>query len=135
LKRRVLGQREAGISTRSINTRITGVKAYPRWRGDSCCPQKLKCTNKVLLVFTSTQIKAILGCKPKSDTGKRLLILVQLILDTGLRIDEALTLKWESVDFDNLVVKVRGKGDKERIIPFSVDFRKIIEDVPPIVES
>jgi len=45
-------------------------------------------------------------------------------LDTGCRIDEMLTLERGSVDFDNMLVTVIGKGDKERIIPISIEGRK-----------
>jgi hypothetical protein len=47
-----------------------------------------------------------------------------LLLDAGLRIDEALGLKLVDVDFDNLLVTVFGKGQKERRIPFSFEMRK-----------
>lgn len=43
-----------------------------------------------------------------------------------MRINEALTLHGEDVCFENLLVKVRGKGDKERVIPFSLELRKIL---------
>ncbi len=49
-----------------------------------------------------------------------------LLIDTGVRINEALTLKNQNVDFDNLLVTVMGKGGKERIIPISAELRKIM---------
>ena len=48
------------------------------------------------------------------------------MIDTGCRIDEGRTLKWDAVDFDNLIIKVVGKGNKERIVPMSVELRKIL---------
>lgn len=33
LKRWVIGSREAGNSARSVNTRITGINAYLKWKG------------------------------------------------------------------------------------------------------
>ena len=45
-------------------------------------------------------------------------------IDTGCRIEELLTLKRVNVDFDSLVMKVSGKGKKERIVPFSIELRR-----------
>ena len=49
-----------------------------------------------------------------------------LLLDTGLRISEALGLTWERVDLDNLVLKVLGKGGKHRVVPISFECRKLL---------
>jgi integrase/recombinase XerD len=46
------------------------------------------------------------------------------MMDTGVRIQQALTLKRRKVDFDNCLITVKGKGNKERTIPFSVELRK-----------
>jgi integrase/recombinase XerC/integrase/recombinase XerD len=37
----------------------------------------------------------------------------------GLRKDEALSLKWDNVDFFRRTLDVTGKGSKERIIPMT----------------
>ena len=47
-----------------------------------------------------------------------------LILDTGLRISEALNLRRGDGNADNLILKVFGKGQKERLVPFSPKLRK-----------
>lgn len=46
-------------------------------------------------------------------------LLVALLVDTGLRISEALTLELRNIDLKNLQVKVLGKGSKERLVPIS----------------
>jgi integrase/recombinase XerD len=48
------------------------------------------------------------------------------ILDTGCRVQELLDARVEDFNFDDLLVNVVGKGDKERRIPFSVDLRRIL---------
>jgi len=47
-----------------------------------------------------------------------------LTLDMGLRVSETLHLRHADVDFDNLILKVFGKGQKERLVPFSPELRK-----------
>lgn len=49
--------------------------------------------------------------------------LVQLLLSTGLRVEEAIGLKKHHVDLtDRFVFVESGKGDKDRIVPFDRDF-------------
>jgi integrase/recombinase XerD len=52
--------------------------------------------------------------------------MVSLALDTGCRVSELVGLKRTALDFENLIVSVRGKGDKERIVPISIECRKIL---------
>lgn len=47
-----------------------------------------------------------------------------LLLDTGLRIDEALRLDRGNVDLHNCMARVRGKGNRERLVPMSLECRK-----------
>lgn len=47
------------------------------------------------------------------------LTLFVLLYDTGMRLSEALNLKIEDVDLQRKLVKVTGKGNKQRIVPIS----------------
>lgn len=53
---------------------------------------------------------ALLGWKPRTFPDFQLYALMRMLLDTGLCIREALELRREEIDFENLLVKVRGKG-------------------------
>jgi integrase/recombinase XerD len=61
---------------------------------------------------------------PKQFGQCRVHVAVILILDCGLRISEVLHLRRSDIDFDNTVLKVFGKGQKERLVPFSPELRK-----------
>jgi integrase/recombinase XerD len=52
--------------------------------------------------------------------------LLMLLVDTGLRISEACSIKKDNVRLDELYIKVEGKGNKERIVPISPQTRDII---------
>ena len=41
-----------------------------------------------------------------------------LLLDTGLRLGEALTLEPEHVDLEAMALRVVGKGQRVRLVPF-----------------
>ncbi len=71
-------------------------------------------------------IQKIIAWKPRDYCGRRLHAIMLSLADTGCRIDELLCLKWTDVDFDNLLVTVTGKGNKQLKIPFSLELRKYL---------
>jgi len=50
--------------------------------------------------------------------------LLLTLLDTGLRIGDVLGLERANLDVENFVLRVVGKGNKERLVPISVECRK-----------
>ncbi len=99
-------------------------------------PRQSKILPKVLSV---EQIDSLLD---SIDTSKPLGIrdraLFELIYSCGLRISEASGLLVSNLHFDENIILVRGKGDKERIVPFGevADFwlrRWLFEVRPSIV--
>ena len=50
--------------------------------------------------------------------------LLYLLIDTGCRVSEALKLTRKAIDFENLLVTLKGKGSKERRVPISIECRK-----------
>jgi integrase/recombinase XerD len=55
----------------------------------------------------------------RSVHGLRDRALMMLMLDSGLRVSEALSLEANRIDWMNCVLTVMGKGRKERSVPFS----------------
>jgi len=43
-------------------------------------------------------------------------VMIRLFLDTGLRLKEMIKLEWRNINLQTGKLKVRGKGDKERVI-------------------
>jgi len=114
-----------------VNAYIRGISSFLSWCAENghCPPIKLKALKqqqRVLKTFTDDQIQVFLKWRPKTLTEKRMKVLICLLLDTGMRISEALALNTDALDFGNLLIKIRGKGDKERLIPMSAELRKML---------
>lgn len=145
LSEMVLGMRQKGRKETGCNLIIRTINGYLHWasgREGRCGPgcnhpkaKKLKEAQVVMPTFTSAQIKALIRYKPRTLFDKRLHLLILFLLDTGCRISEALTLHVSDVDLDNLLVKLNGKGRKQRVVPFSMELRarlfKTIKDIQP----
>jgi integrase/recombinase XerD len=128
----VVGLRDSGVSPISCNTYCRALNAYLRWlheegyASDLLRIAPLKTERKILATFSRPQVDAFLRFRPKTSSGLRLHALVALLLDTGLRIEEALSLRREQLDLENLLVKVKGKGEKHRVVPMSFELRKVL---------
>ena len=66
--------------------------------------------------------------KRTDDYAKRDQAILELLFASGLRAQEAITLKKEQLDLTERIVHVIGKGDKERIVPFSETAQKALSD-------
>jgi len=82
-----------------------------------------KPSNRVPYSYTAEQAKIILEelhAMTGSSNRRKMQIaaLLYLILDTGLRISEAIHLRPCDIDFHERMIRVIGKGDRERVVPF-----------------
>jgi integrase/recombinase XerD len=113
LKQVVIRMREKGLRPTGCNSAIRSINAYLKWLGSPLKIPQMKEPNHVLPAYTPQQVQLLLGWKPKKTTGYRLSTFIAFLADTGCRIDEALSLYWKDVDFDNLLVLLHGKGSKD----------------------
>ena len=60
--------------------------------------------------------------------GKRLLAMVELMYATGMRVSELVELPYAAAARDPQMLIVRGKGDKERLVPLSDPARDALRD-------
>src|ERR1041385_3533950 len=132
LNNAIIAMRESGKSAACVNAYIRGLRPFVNWLvenghlPDRLKLKKLKCEEKAIRTFSDAHIRALLSYKPKRRTDHRLLALLTLLADTGVRINEALTLMRGAVDLENLLMDVKGKGSKVGRIPFSIEARKVL---------
>jgi site-specific recombinase XerD len=84
----------------------------------------LRVERKTLTTFSDLDLRKLINFHPSDHTERRAWTMALLTLDCGLRIDEVMGLERASVDLDALVLKVVGKGTKERQVPISPEGRK-----------
>jgi len=82
--------------------------------------KKIRQPRKIVRTFSEMQVKAMLE-KPARDTfvGARDYMFMLLLLDTGMRLSEALDLRFANLDLEEMTARVLGKGNKERRVGLS----------------
>jgi len=128
----VIGIRQSGLSVGATNAYIRGLNSYFSWLFENGHTTEhfklkaLKAEQKVMKTFSDEQLKLLVSFRPKTFAEHRLHTLICLLIDTGIRIEEALQIDRSKFDFENLLLTVRGKGKKERIVPISIELRKVL---------
>ncbi len=133
---------EANINPKSVNRKIASLKAFYKFllRGkkvDKNPTLKIKApkVKKSLPVFVSESgITELLDQfeYPDGFTGIRDKLVIELLYGTGIRLSELLNLKEQQIDILNGTIKVKGKGNKERIIPLNSSLIHLIKDYQSI---
>lgn len=122
--------RERGMSPGGCNCYIRSVNSFLTWLhteehlAERLRVKLLRNPRQSIQPFSDVEISRLLARKPKGLMDLRAWTFVVTLLDTGCRIDELLTLERANVDFDNLLLTVRGKGNKTRKVPISEECRK-----------
>jgi integrase/recombinase XerD len=89
--------------------------------------------------LTEREVEALLVAPDASEPlGARDRAMLELMYASGLRVSEIAGLPRDSVDLDARILRVRGKGGKERLVPFGKSaegwIRRYLEDVRPALD-
>ncbi len=124
---RYFAVRHAATKATSANRRLTVFKRYFRWalreRLLSADPtlklQSAKQALRVPKVMSESQVEALLAA-PSEDTplGLRDRAMLELMYASGLRVSELVGMKTFHLGLNEGVLRVMGKGNKERLVPF-----------------
>ena len=125
-KRRVGELRERGVSSITVNSYLRCINAFWKWQGKDWKIRRLKEEQQILATFTPDHVHRLVHWKPIGRNQTRAHTIAMVALDTGLRVSELLGLTSQDVDLDNLVLLVHGKGNKQRLVPVSVELRKVL---------
>jgi integrase/recombinase XerD len=87
-----------------------------------------KLVQKVISPLSDQEIYLILHAFNPSDVIQfRDQVIFMILLDTGLRMGELLNLKMIDVQLDQGLLKVLGKGKKERLVPMGNKSQKVLQ--------
>jgi integrase/recombinase XerC/integrase/recombinase XerD len=87
-----------------------------------------KLVQKVISPLSDQEISSILHAFNASNSIHfRDQVIFMLLLDTGLRMGELLNLRMKDVQLDQGLLKVLGKGKKERVVPMGNKSQKVLQ--------
>jgi integrase/recombinase XerD len=143
---RYFSARHAATKATSANRRLTVFKRYFRWAlrehliaaDPTLKLQSAKQALRVPKVMSEAQVEALLAA-PDDGTplGQRDRAMLELLYASGLRVSELVGLKTFHVGLNEGVLRVMGKGSKERLVPFGQVARewivKYLADARPAI--
>jgi integrase/recombinase XerC len=129
---------ESGITPRSVNRKITTLKTYYRYlvREGEIVENPM---SKILSPKTSSRLPVFV----EEDNMQKLFdevefgegfeamrdrLIIELLYNTGMRVSELTALREEDIDQSGQQLKVTGKRNKQRIIPFTANMGRKMEE-------
>ena len=123
---------QRGLERKTVHNRIAALRSFYRWgmrqgffKSNPFKSISLPRLKKSLPVFlTEAQVERLLAAPLKrQEAGSspaqcaRDSLMLELLYGAGLRISELCSLTWEKVDWERGLLKIFGKGRKERLCP------------------
>lgn len=113
------------VGAKTINRHIVSIKNYFKYLEKNNFISSnvttditgLKTPKKMPRVLSVDEIDKLLDIKVKDAYSYRNKAMLELMYSSGLRVSELLNLVINNIDFDMNLVRVFGKGAKERIVP------------------
>lgn len=124
----IIYKREKGLNPRSVNRHLAAARSLfdflCRFKGLEVNPahaiKNLKTAKVLPLFITEEKMDLLIDNFLPGDSFKqmRTRIAILVFYHTGMRCQELADLSDEKIDFNSSTLKVVGKGNKERFIPF-----------------
>jgi len=84
-------------------------------------------TRKIITTFSTAQLQALISViNLSTPVGQRNLAMLLLMLDSGMRVSELCGIELGDLRLEEGIVKVLGKGNKERLIPIGRQVQKML---------
>jgi site-specific recombinase XerD len=134
-------------ATATVNVHVAAMRAWSQWLVACGYLAENPAVNLKLVSqvqsdapepLSNTSVNALLREVRRSRHGKRDNAIVQMLLETGMRIGECQALHWQDITFKErmgMVLIRSGKGNKARTIPLNRSIRSaLVEYAAPILD-
>lgn len=128
---------QSGISSKTINRKLATLKSFYKFLKREAIIEILptskliapKVAKKLPEFVPEKQIENLLNDFEFEDTidGVRDNLIIEFLYGTGIRLSELINLHELDVDLNSKLVKVLGKGNKERLIPLNAELVNLIK--------
>ncbi len=124
-----------GLSGHAVNTYLRAIRAFWSWllreeiiTSNPFSKVKVpKPPRKVISTFSEKQLNSIFkSINTATPAGFRDWTMILMLLDTGLRASELVGLTMNNVNLEEGMVKVFGKGSKERVVPIGAKVQRAL---------
>ena len=132
---------DIGISARSQARIISGIRSFYRFlltedymeKDPTELLESPKIGQKLPEVMTVNEVNNLINSIDLSKAeGQRNRAMLEVLYSCGIRVTELITLRYSNIYFDEQFIIVRGKGDKQRLVPISekaiLDIRNYLID-------
>lgn len=124
------------VGAKTINRHIVSIKNYFKYLeknniigvNPTTDITGLKTPKKMPRVLSVEEIDKLLDIELKDAYSYRNKAMLELMYSSGLRVSELLNLTINNIDFDMNLVRIFGKGSKERIVPIDDIATKYLYD-------
>ena len=114
-----------GLEVSTVNRHISSLKSFFNYLVDESIIKvspieevsSLKKTKKLPKYLSISEVDKLLNIPLNSEFDYRNKAMLELMYGTGLRVSELVSIEYSNIDFENSIIRVNGKGKKERIIP------------------
>jgi integrase/recombinase XerC/integrase/recombinase XerD len=127
---------EEPLSAATVHGHVRTIRAFFSWltaegiidSNPALALKPPKVPRKVVSTLSDSEINAIVSSlHPSIPSDARNQTIFMLLLDTGLRIGELISLTLDNVNMDEGLLKVMGKGSKERIVPIGSNAQRALQ--------
>ena len=127
---------DSNLSPLTINRKISALSRYYDFLikieqikdSPTTNHKRLKVQPKIIIPFNEDEVFSVINVFQDSFEGKRDMLIIDMLYSKGIRRDELIKIKLNDILFDENLIKIQGKRNKERLVPMLPSLLQNIKD-------